>query len=140
MGMGGWGHGGKREELISNVADHYTYHACVMNLITPLNRLLPPLTREPPTNTRLNDKLEDTGVIVPKHPPLQNDPVCSLISHSPFPPRFLPPHTHTSRSKPMHGRAGYLIITSPPSSPTRLLKPDRPPFFLQVDTESPLLF
>lgn len=49
--------GGKREELIGNVADHYPYHACVMTLITPLNRPLPPITHKQPTNARLNDKL-----------------------------------------------------------------------------------
>lgn len=49
--------GGKREELIGNVADHYLYHACVMTLITPLNRPLPPLTHKQLKNTRLNDKL-----------------------------------------------------------------------------------
>lgn len=84
----GEGDVGKREELIGNVADHYTYHACVMTLITPLNRPLPPLT--PLTNTRLNDKLEDTRVIVPKHPPLQNDPLCSLLPFS-FPSPFSVP-------------------------------------------------
>lgn len=125
MGAGG-AHGGEREELISSVADHYTHHACVMTLITPLNCPLPPLTRKPPTSSRLNDKLEDTRVIVPKHPPLQNDPLCSLPSFS-FPSPFSAPPS--SRSKPMHGRAGYLIITP---LPTWLLRPNPLPSFSRL--------
>lgn len=78
---------------------------------------------------------EDIRVIVPKHAPLQNDPLRSLPSFSfPSPVSVSLP---SSRSKPMNGCAGYLIIATL-FQPHMVVEDKSPPFFLQVETESPL--
>lgn len=117
----------EREELISNIVDHYTYHACVMTLITPLNRPRPTALRQTlhsMTNWRTQGSLcQKTSST------LQNDPLCSH-----FPPRVLFPHLLVPLQT--NARTRWILDNNPP--PLSLVaKP--PPFFLQVDTESPLL-
>jgi len=103
---GDWG---KREESISSVADHYTYHACVMTLITPLNCHLPPLTHKLSNKHSAQWQTGGHKGHCAKILPWKMIPSAfSLNSH--LPPHFL-------FSNPMHGRAGYLIITPPFPSP-----------------------
>lgn len=126
------GRGGKREELISGVVDHYPRHACVIALITPS------LTHHPQTTDKLSTQwqTEDIRVLVPKHAALQNDPV------PPPAPKFLISSLFSasllSRFRPVPGGAESFIIV-PLIYPHMVVENKSPPFFLQVDTESPLL-
>lgn len=72
-------HGGKREELISGVADHYPHHTCVIALITPLNPPLSPIIHKQQTNSPLNDKLRTQGSLCQSMRP------CKMIQPAPTP-------------------------------------------------------
>lgn len=115
-------HGGKREELISNVADHYTYHACVMTVITPQS-LAPaphPQTSDKHSTQWQNWRTQGSlcqNILHCKTIPL---PALSFHSHFLFLPLLIPLQTNASTRM-------ILDNNPPPSfSPIWLLKPNLP--------------
>lgn len=120
------GHGGKREELISKVVDHYPHHTCVKALITSF---WIHLSHPSPTNNKLSAQwqTEDIRVIVPKHAALQNDPAPPQIVNL-LPVLCLPP-----LSLQASAWGCWILHTSPSSSiPTWLLRINPLPSFFRL--------